>query len=183
MSNFFRQIVIVAVAASTFAPVAYAVSSTPVPTPTPATVKSDYVLPYPGILPDHPLYMLKTMRDSILDFLITDPMKKAEFYILVADKHLNSGIFLLNKQKESLAAQSVTAAEQYMEKSVDLVTQAKEKGTAIPGPVKDKLTQSIAKHIQVLEQEMVSGGAEFQAVLTAALEKVKQLQNDVVTIQ
>ena len=60
----------------------------------------EYTLPYPGILPDSPLYFLKTARDKIVSFLISDPLKKAEFNLLAADKRLNSGIFLFNKGKE-----------------------------------------------------------------------------------
>ena len=46
---------------------------------TETTVK--YELPYPGILPDNPLYFLKQIRDWIMERLITDPLKKIEFYM------------------------------------------------------------------------------------------------------
>ena len=55
------------------------------PTPTP-----NYLLPYPGMLPDNPLYMLKAMRDRVINFLIADSQKKAEFYLLQSDKRLNA---------------------------------------------------------------------------------------------
>src|SRR3989344_1770388 len=63
----------------------------------------DYDLPYPGLLPDHPLYFLKMMRDSAIGFLISDPLKKAEFDLLQADKRLNSGLYLLHNDKDKNA--------------------------------------------------------------------------------
>ncbi len=45
---------------------------------------SEYALPYPGILPDNVLYNLKVFRDKVFEFLIIDPVKKADFYLLQA---------------------------------------------------------------------------------------------------
>src|SRR5260370_38981843 len=65
--------------------------------------KMDYQLPYPGILPDNPLYELNALRDRIYGFLISDPLKKSEFDLLQADKRLAVGISLFNKGKKELA--------------------------------------------------------------------------------
>jgi len=46
----------------------------------------DYTLPYPGLLPDNPLYPLKMIRDRIILFLINDSAKRTEYYLLQADK-------------------------------------------------------------------------------------------------
>ncbi len=46
----------------------------------------EYALPYPGLLPDSPLYILKAIRDRIIEVLISDTMKKANFELLAADK-------------------------------------------------------------------------------------------------
>ncbi|MBI3576483.1 hypothetical protein HY086_00365, partial [Candidatus Gottesmanbacteria bacterium] len=59
--------------------------------------KVEYLLPYPGILPDNPLYFLKAARDKIIEFLIADPVRKAEFYILQSDKRLGMTSMLLEK--------------------------------------------------------------------------------------
>src|SRR3989344_6985739 len=52
----------------------------------------EYTLPYPGILPDNLLYPIKVFRDRIVSFLISDPLKKAEFNLLQADKRLQAGV-------------------------------------------------------------------------------------------
>ena len=62
-----------------------------------AIPKVEYELPYPGLLPDNPLYYLKAIRDNILKFLIRDPMKKAEFDLLQSDKRLGASYALLKK--------------------------------------------------------------------------------------
>ncbi|PIZ98613.1 MAG: hypothetical protein COX78_02915, partial [Candidatus Levybacteria bacterium CG_4_10_14_0_2_um_filter_35_8] len=66
--------------------------------PNPAATMDNYELPYPGLLPDHPLYFLKMTRDKIIGFFISDPIKKAEFDILQSDKRLSAGVYLLNKK-------------------------------------------------------------------------------------
>ena len=53
-------------------------------------IQIQYELPYPGILPDNPLYFLKAIRDNVLGFFITDPLKKADYSLLMADKRLQS---------------------------------------------------------------------------------------------
>ncbi len=55
----------------------------------------DYTLPYPGILPDNPLYPLKAFRDRMVSVLIADPVKKSLFNLLQADKRLQSAVYLL----------------------------------------------------------------------------------------
>lgn len=45
----------------------------------------NYELPFPGIMPDNPIYFLKLIRDDIEGFLISNPIKKAEFLIDKAD--------------------------------------------------------------------------------------------------
>ncbi len=91
--------VIIVLASFLFYTKIFAVTPPAAVTPAPVVPKVEYNLPYPGILPDHPLYFLKQLRDKILDFLITDPVKKAEFYILQADKRLSMGIALTDEKK------------------------------------------------------------------------------------
>jgi hypothetical protein len=48
----------------------------------------EYYLPYPGLLPDNPLYYLKAIRENIQKFFISDPLRKAQFDLLQANKTL-----------------------------------------------------------------------------------------------
>ena len=78
------------------------IAATPAPVVKAGTViekKQEYLFPLPGILPDHPLYFPKQVRDGIMDRLIVDPLRKAEFLVLQADKRLNMGKVLVEQGK------------------------------------------------------------------------------------
>lgn len=70
-----------------------------------------YNLAYPGILPDHPLYKLKVLRDKITVVIISDTRKKLEFYLLQADKGILATAMLVDKKKIDLAIETALKAE------------------------------------------------------------------------
>lgn len=115
-------------------------------TPTPIP---DYSLPYPGILPDSPLYSLKAFRDKIISILISDPLKKAEFDLLQADKRLNSGIYLFEKKKVSLAESTISKGENYFEEAIERAKEAAQQGHKTANLVR-RLSQAAKKHQQVI---------------------------------
>ncbi len=152
----------------------------PVASPTATIVKKDeYLLPYPGILPDHPLYFLKGLRDRILEGLIVDPLRKAEFYILQADKRLNMGMFLEDQGKSVLMEQVISKGEKYMEKAVSGLTLLKSSGAQVPASIIDRLEKSMTKHIEELETLATKAGEGQKTGLTASLDLVQKLQGEV----
>src|SRR3989344_6947435 len=78
------------------------------------SAKIEYYLAYPGILPDHPLYKLKVLRDKITPLLIQDPLKKADFYLLQSDKGILATAMLVDKNKIDLAQDTAFKAEHNM---------------------------------------------------------------------
>lgn len=159
-----------------------AVSPTQTVSPTPTTTveqKVEYLLPYPGILPDHPLYFLKALRDKILEALIVDPLRKSEFYLLQADKRLNMAIFFGNRGAAAQVAQSVTIAEQFMERTVQGLVAFKKAGSQVPASLVDRLEKSMAKHVEVLENMAVNATEGQRQVYANALEKVRGLLGEV----
>ena len=54
----------------------------------------DYQLPYPGMLPDNPLYFLKVFRDNLTSFFINKPLDKAHFDLLQSDKDVEASYLL-----------------------------------------------------------------------------------------
>ncbi len=98
---------------------------------TPSSIKTiDYTLPYPGLLPDNPLYFLKAIRDRVIEFLISDPIKKANFELLQSDKRLNEGLLLFKKgeSKYSLGETTISKGENYFEKGIAEIERAREQG-------------------------------------------------------
>lgn len=110
-----------------------------------------YQLPYPGLLPDHPLYFIKAVRDRLLDFLTRDNLKKAELYLLYSDKRLNMAEELSKKGKWSLMISTVSKGEKYSLKMVDFLKRAKKQGMAPTDDFLLKAKLSNEKHREILE--------------------------------
>lgn len=127
----------------------------------------NYTLPYPGILPDHPLYPVKALRDRILEFLIRDPQRKADFYLLMADKRLNMGVALTEKGKYELAESTISKGEKYFLKGAFLL-ESEKKATSkstTSGQVEEYKTASIKhaeviRHLQKISLENIKKGYE-----------------------
>lgn len=135
--------------------------------------KPEYLLPYPGILPDHPLYFLKQIRDGILDRLIVDPLRKTEFLVLQADKRLAMGKTLAQQGKGSLAETTISKGEKYMERAVSGLSAFKSTGRPVPVSLIDTLERATEKHVEVLTTLAFTGELEFVKKLQAEIEKLK----------
>jgi hypothetical protein len=141
--------------------------------------KVEYALPYPGILPDHSLYFLKKLRDQIMERLISDPTRKIEFYVLQSDKELNAGIFLIAKNKQDLAGETLANTGVFMERAVKAAAAMKAQGKTVPGYILEKLTNSLGKHVEVLTELLDKSSENQKGNITKALEVVSRLQGEV----
>lgn len=122
-----------------------------------------YQLPYPGILPDHPLYVLKVTRDRIQAFLTRDNLKKAQLYLLYSDKRLAMAQDLEKKGKTSLAISTLSKGEKYFLKIPELLIQAKQQGTSPSAELIETIKVSNQKHKEVIGemlQNMPQGSQE-----------------------
>ena len=113
----------------------------------------DYPLPYPGILPDNPLYFMKALRDKVVSFFISDPLKKAEFDLLMADSRLNAAQYLFAKGegKYSLAETTISKGENYFYNSLIMISEAKQQGMQVNDFV-SKLIIAAQKHQQGIKE-------------------------------
>ena len=143
----------------------------------------DYTLPYPGIMIDNPLYVLKNFRDKIMELLIADPVKKVEFYILQSDKDWNAGILLDAKGKTALVVQTLTKGNTFSRNAVTIARTLEEQGKPVPQYVIDRLRNSLAKHGEVVsglmskpEESQETGLAGVAAGVVALTEDVANLK-------
>lgn len=115
--------------------------------------QTEYFLPYPGLLPDNPLYFLKTTRDRIIGMLISDPLKKSEFDLLQADKRLNAGVYLINNSKENmqLAQETISKGTNYFESAITKMKEAEKQGLDTKS-IRERLYSATVKHKQVLSE-------------------------------
>lgn len=120
-------------------------------TPAPVNTSSSYQLPYPGILPDSPLYVVKVLRDKIIGFLISDPLTRADFDLLQADKRLSASVYVqkFSPQKQEIIVSTVSKAENYFEEALGQIDLAKKQGIDVRGEL-GKLLVSNKKHKQVI---------------------------------
>ena len=120
----------------------------------------DYPLTWPGLLPDHFLYPIKMVRDRLLLFFTTNPLKKAELLLKLADKRVWAAKMLLDKEKEELASTTATKAERYLERAHDQAKLAQENGQDVSAFF-EKLSLASRKHEEVLVEagEKATGSA------------------------
>ena len=151
--------------------------------PVPAATKIDYALPYPGVLPDHPLYFMKRVRDAILEVLIMEPVRKSEFYILQGDKRLEMGVMLVEQKKFALAETTVSKAEKYMEKAVVGLTTYKINGGTVAPYVIEHVQKALAKHMEVLQELLAQVPDAQKSGMTSSIELTAKGQQEAKALQ
>lgn len=142
-------------------------------TPTPKP-EINYYLPYPGLLPDHPLYSLKMIRDRIWFWLTTDSVRKARLMVLFADKRLGAGRVLVEGNKVNLGLTTLEKGEKYLESAVGQLEVAKKSGKAIKKEA-ENISLTTQKHDEVLLKLAEKLTGEEKAVLEKLLSYPKNL--------
>lgn len=145
----------------------------------------DYTLPYPGILPDNPLYPLKAFRDRMVSLLIVDPVKKSLFNLLQADKRLQSAVYLLyngDLKRIQLAETTISKGENYFEESVAQIVTARSRGRHVSGEI-SRLAVAAAKHQEVLTQLQSQVPESEKDSFNHLKERMTKIQQTIATIQ
>jgi len=158
----------------------------PVTATTSAVQKTEYYLPYPGILPDSPLYKIKAIRDRIKLWLTINESEKAKVELALADKRINAALALLEGNKPELAITTATKAEKYLELSTNRVLKLIKSGVDEKSQLLN-LEKAIAKHYEILltikegigsmDKEAVDGVITLNRLMA---ERVGQLKLEVI---
>lgn len=106
-----------------------------------------YDLAFPGILPDHPLYKLKVLRDKIVEYFKGSAQDKVPFFLLQTDKGISATAILVDKRNFPLASQTLLKAEHNMTKLVDALRQFPSSPSA---QLLDTLKTASKKHLEVI---------------------------------
>lgn len=138
----------------------------------------EYQLPYPGLLPDSPLYFIKTLRDRIIDFLVADPLKKAELDLLQADKRLAAGVALIEKGNGALSESTIAKGENYFEEAITKVKEAKKQGTNVT-PMITKLTLAAQTHQDTLKKLEKKSSGKLRERFHALVVRMEKLEKEV----
>ncbi len=144
--------------------------------PTPKPV--EYELPYPGLLPDHPLYFLRAVRDTMQNIFTSNPLKKAEFHLLQADKSVSASVLLSEKQDTlQLAGATAVEAQVHFEKALDFLGNAKTQGLEV-NELARKMHLANEKHQETLL--LLENGAEkHREEFTKAVQKAQSIEKKV----
>jgi len=148
----------------------------------PSKEKIVYDLPYPGILPDHPLYFLKIIRDRVNEFLIRDDFKKAQTYLVYSDKRVSMALALAKKGKNQAAISSFSKGEKYFEKIPALLKKSKNQGNQAPSSFLEVLKLANAKHQEIIGELIKTMPEGFQDQLNQLLELNLKIKKELETL-
>ncbi|MFA6005591.1 MAG: DUF5667 domain-containing protein [Patescibacteria group bacterium] len=135
----------------------------------------EYQLPYPGILPDNPLYPAKVVRDRMMEFFTREPLKKSELYLLFADKRINMAQFI-RQTNWSLTEETASKAEKYLLKLQDSLVAAKNMGLTPTGSFIKKVKLAGKAHNKILKSLKKSAPSEFKNKFDSSILLNEQFQ-------
>jgi hypothetical protein len=135
-----------------------------------------YVLPYPGILPTHRLYFVKSTRDKLIEMLTRDAAKKAKLYLHLADKRLNMVKMLAESKNWSESASIVVESQEYFEKMGRAAENAKNQGSGLSEDFTNKARQSVLFHQGTLKSLIASSPKEYRSKFKEAILINKKMQ-------
>lgn len=142
--------------------------------------KIEYNLPYPGIMPDHPLFFLKEIRDYILEWTTRDTVKKAELYLLFSDKRVAMAASLAKSGKDKQSVMAFLKGEKYFAKIPPLLEISRKQGVSPSGDLIQRLKLSNAKHKELGEtllKDLPQGqNEEINRILQMNLEIKKKIE-------
>lgn len=148
-------------------PLKFTVVPSPKPTASPVP-EIKYYLPYPGILPDHPLYTLKMIRDRIWLWLTANSLKRVEVLLLFSDKRLGAAKVLIEGNKANLGVSTLEKGEKYLEAAVTQLEKSKQSGKDIK-QMTEQLRTAAQKHEEVILKLIETLGPESKAILEGIL--------------
>jgi hypothetical protein len=133
----------------------------------------NYYLPYPGILPDHPLYWLKMVRDRIKLDLTKDSLDHYQLLLLYADKRIGAAQVLIEGNKVPLGVSTAVKAEKYIQRVLSEFENLKKAGKTT-AMMEDQLVKATAKHQEVLQKLFDKAGAADQGQIRTILEDAQR---------
>lgn len=129
----------------------------------------NYFLPNPGkVLPDSPLWILKAARDKLWDITTSNPERKAELYLLFADKRLVSSIRLFEKGELGIAYSTLTKAEKNLEKA-SLQEEKNRKNGRNTTQLLRRLSLASLKHEEVIKKLAENSSDDMRPLLSDLL--------------
>jgi hypothetical protein len=139
------------------------------------TANIQYDFPYPGILPNHPLYIVKVARDHFVGFLINDPIKKAEFNLLQSDKKIFAAQLLFDSEEDPMGVDTLSKSNNYMHNAVSEAIKAQSSKKVAADNIIGKIGVSINKHEEAIKILLKDDTSEKKS-LQGELERLQSIE-------
>ncbi len=151
--------------------------------PVKTTAQAEFLETYqPTLLPDSPLYFLKTWWENIQLFFTFKEQAKADLYLKLANKRLIEAQKLTEKGKIELAQKILNKFQERMEKAISKLEALKE--TDKKEILIEKLKENLSRQQAVLEKVYDKVAVEAkEAILQAQLKSRQGLENAILRIQ
>lgn len=146
----------------------------PTPTPTPTVIQYD--LAFPGMLPDHPLYKVKVLRDKLQLITTIDPTKRINLLLHFADKGMLAGAILVDKSQWRLAKETLLKAEHNMTLLTPEFYKLEE---PIDQALLKKVQTASLKHQEVLSKLRQRVPTDDQTVFSQVIDFSKRNQSEI----
>ena len=127
-------------------------------------------LPEPGILPDSPLYFLKSAVEGVGTFFTFGDVAKADRFIRLAEKRLAEAQALIDKGKLEQAQKVTEKYEVRLAKALERAEKAKTKGKDTDS-VLAKIAESTLRHQEVLARVYEKVPEQAKASIAKVMEK------------
>lgn len=160
------------------AEIKYVFSQSPTPTPSTKSIDIKYNLPYPGkVLSDNVLWPVKALRDRVWLTFTVNPAKKADLYLLLADKRLADAKLLFEKGKPDLGISVAGKAEKYLESAYSEEKIAKKSGVNTVDFL-NRFTLATLKHRLILEEMLNLAPEDAKPLIVKTENYSKNLYNE-----
>lgn len=110
----------------------------------------EHTLPYPGILPDNPLFLIKSLRDKVMLFSVRDFEKKVELYLALSNKHLSNAVTLINKNKSDLGYEEIEKSQEKFLNIPYLIKDIYDQGGSLPQEMLEEIKSLNLFHKEVI---------------------------------
>lgn len=136
----------------------------------------NYHLAYPGnVQPDSPIWPVKAARDKVWLVSTTNPSRKSELLLLIADKRLGSSRIFFQDEKPEKGLHTLQKAEHYLRQAYE-----KERENNRNGINTSEFLSQIAlaslKHRQVIEEDILPAAPDdARPGIVQTLETTKEI--------
>ena len=111
----------------------------------------EYVMPYPGFMPGHPLYKISETADTVQQWWSFGSFARFKHHLALADKKLIEAKTLLEYKQYFLATKAVTNYEYQLRLANKFLGEAQNEGKDI-SEKKVVFRNAITKHREILER-------------------------------